>query len=228
MTLRVTTTEPGVLHHGREKRAMQVTTRCGRLLQWPARAGIITCIMIVTALEGAHLMQRKSFADLECNIARSVEQVGDGWSLMILRNALLGAKRFQDFEQQLSAPATTLTRRLQSLTSRGFFVRRKYEEHPPREEYELTEKARDFLPVLLSLAVWGERWLSPGGAPLELIDPETGAAVVPALVDLATGRRLVAGQVGVRPGPGASPELRRALRTTRPVFGAAHAERGAL
>ena len=173
-------------------------------------------------------MQRRSFADLECNIARAIEQVGDGWSLMILRNALLGAKRFQDFEQQLSAPPNTLARRLQSLTERGFFVRREYEAHPRREEYELTEKARDFLPVLLSLATWGGRWLSPGGAPLEFVDPHTGALIQPLLVDACTGQHLVAGQVGVRPGPGASPQLRQAMKATRVVFGACASARGTL
>lgn len=165
-------------------------------------------------------MQRKSFAEMECNIARSVEQVGDSWSLMILRNALLGAKRFQDFEQQLSAPPTTLARRLQALTEQGFFVRREYAAHPPREEYELTPKALDFLPVLLALAAWGGRWLSPEGAPLDLIDSVTGASVDPAVVDAGTGRKLIAGGVAVKAGPGASPALRKAMQSVRPVFGA--------
>lgn len=168
-------------------------------------------------------MQRKSFAEMECNIARSVEEVGDGWSLMILRNALLGAKRFQDFEQQLSAPPNTLARRLSTLTERGFFVRREYEAHPLREEYELTDKALDFLPVLLSLAAWGGRWLSPGGAPLELVDPVTGFGIEPTVVDARTGRRLVAGGVGVRPGPGASAALRQTMKSLNVVFGACSA-----
>jgi len=172
-------------------------------------------------------MQRKSFAEVECTIARSIEEVGDGWSLMILRNALLGTKRFQDFEQELHAPPTTLARRLQSLTERGFFARREYESHPRREEYELTEKGREFLPVLLSLAAWGGRWLSPGGAPLELIDAQTGTLVDPLLVDARSGFPLVAGRVGLRAGPGASPELRQAMMSTRIVFGAAANSRGA-
>jgi len=171
-------------------------------------------------------MQRKSFADMECSIARSVEEVGDGWSLMILRNALLGAKRFQDFEAQLAVPPNTLARRLSQLTARGFFIRREYAAHPPREEYELTAKGLDFLPVLLSLAAWGGRWLSPSGAPLELVHPETGAAIRPSVVDAATGKELHAGQVGVRPGPGASPALRHALRGRRVVFGSDSSERG--
>jgi DNA-binding HxlR family transcriptional regulator len=165
-------------------------------------------------------MQRKSFAGMECNIARSIEQVGDGWSLMILRNALLGARRFQDFEAQLGAPPNTLARRLQALTERGFFERRVYEAHPRREEYELTDKGLDFLPVLLALAAWGGRWLSPDGAPLECCDPDTGRALEPVLIDAKSGQPLVAGEVGLRAGPGASPALRRALKQQRVVFGA--------
>jgi DNA-binding HxlR family transcriptional regulator len=165
-------------------------------------------------------MQRKSFADVECGIARAIEQVGDGWSLMILRNALLGAKRFQDFEQQLGAPPNTLARRLQLLTDHGLFVRRVYEAHPKREEYELTEKGLDFLPVLLGFAAWGARWLYPDGAPLECIDAQTGRGIAPLLVDAESGRALVAGEVGLRAGPGASPELRRAMKPLQVVFGA--------
>jgi len=140
---------------------------------------------------------------------------------MILRDALLGAKRFQDFEAGLGVPPTTLDRRLHTLTQLGFFVRREYESHPKREEYELTQKGLDFLPVLLALAAWCGRWLSPDDAPLELIDSTTGAAIEPALVDAHTGTPLVAGKVGVRPGPGASAALRRAMAHVRPVFGAA-------
>src|SRR6185369_9351302 len=121
---------------------------------------------------------------------------------------------------------TTLARRLQSLTARGFFVRRAYTTHPAREEYELTEKGLDFLPVLLSLAAWGERWLSPEGAPLELVNAQTGAAIRPSLVDACTGKELLAGQVGVQPGPGASAALRSAMKHLRPVFGASASERG--
>lgn len=165
-------------------------------------------------------MQRKSFAEMECTIARSVDQVGDGWSLLILRNALLGAKRFQDFEEQLGAPPNTLARRLQALTLHGFFVRRVYEAHPKREEYELTDKGLDFLPVILALAAWGTRWASPGGAPLECIDADTGQPLEPVLVDAKTGHRLVAGKVALRAGPGASAELRRVMKQQRVVFGA--------
>jgi len=175
--------------------------------------------MIVTVLDGES-MQRKSFAEFECTIARAVEQIGDGWTLMILRNALLGARRFQDFEEQLGAPPTTLARRLHALTEQGFFSRRVYESHPRREEYELTRKGLEVLPILLSIATWGGRWACPGGAPLECVDAETGHAVDPILVDAKSGHRLLPGVVGLRPGPGASAELRRAMKRQKVVFGA--------
>jgi DNA-binding HxlR family transcriptional regulator len=172
-------------------------------------------------------MQRKSFAEEECTIARSVEQVGDGWSLMILRNALLGARRFQDFERQLGAPPNTLAKRLHALTEAGFFLRREYESHPPREEYELTAKGLDFLPVLLALSAWGARWLSPFGPPLECVDASTGHALEPVVVDARSGQRLVAGRVALRAGPGASAALRRAMKAQRMVFGASSSDDGA-
>ncbi len=156
-------------------------------------------------------MQRKSFAEMECPIARALEETGDGWVLLILRNALLGARRFSDFEERLGIAPNTLTRKLEQLVERGFFVRQRYEERPVREEYELTAKGLDFLPVILAFAAWGNRWLMPGGAVLECMDPCTGAAVEPVVVDRATRRELAAGGVALRAGPAASLELRRAV-----------------
>lgn len=163
-------------------------------------------------------MQRKSFAEFECTIARAVEELGDGWTLMILRNALLGAKRFQDFEEQLGAPPTTLARKLHTLTEQGFFTRKVYESHPRREEYELTAKGVEVLPVLLAISAWGTRWTSPDGAPLECIDAETERLIEPVLVDAKSGHRLGPGVVALRPGPGASAALRRSMKQTKVVF----------
>jgi len=156
-------------------------------------------------------MQRKSFADMECSIARSLDQMGDGWALLVVRNALLGARRFQEFEQRLAIAPTTLTRRLEELTRLGLLVKRTYEQRPPREEYELTAKGNDLAPVLLALSAWGNRWLSPRGAPLEPVDAETGEPVQPIVVDCRTLKPLTSGKVALRAGPGASRKLRRAL-----------------
>ena len=89
--------------------------------------------------------------------------------------------------------------------------RRRYEEHPPREEYVLTAKGRDLASVLLAFAAWGNRWLAPRGAVIECADPATGRRLEPVVVDRKTGRRLSAGRVALRAGPGASARLRATL-----------------
>jgi len=158
-------------------------------------------------------------------MARSLEQIGDGWTLLVLRNALLGARRFQDFEQTLGIPPNTLSRRLDGLVEHGLLVRRAYEDHPPRDEYELTAKGLDLAPVLLALSAWGNRWLAPHGALIVCADRATGRRIEPVVVDRRTGRELVAGRVALRAGPGASPALRKSLQRSAP-FGAAAARPG--
>ncbi len=169
-------------------------------------------------------MQRKSFADIECPIARSLDQVGDAWSLLILRDALLGATRFQDFQQRLGMPPTTLTRRLALLTEQGLLIRRLYEQKPERERYLLTEKGEGILPVLLALASWGNRWLAPQGPVLECVDATSGEPIEPVLVDSRTLRPLTMGTVALRAGRGASRGLRQKLPQPVP-FGACPVQR---
>jgi DNA-binding HxlR family transcriptional regulator len=156
-------------------------------------------------------MRRKSLADIECPIARSLDLVGDAWSLLILRDALLGAARFQDFQARLDMPPSTLTRRLTLLVEQGLLARSVYEEKPLRERYDLTEMGADLAPVLLAFSSWGNRWLSPKGPVLECVDPETGCAVEPVVVDARSLQRLRSGTVALRAGRGASAELRRKL-----------------
>jgi DNA-binding HxlR family transcriptional regulator len=160
-------------------------------------------------------MQRKSFADMECPIARALDELGDGWSLLILRTAMLGTTRFADFQERIAIPPNTLARRLETLTEQGFFVRARYERHPPRAAYLLTAKGLEVLPVLLVLSAWGNRWLAPGGAPLECVDPRSGRTLEPIVVDRTSGRELLPGAVAVRPGPGASRRMR--ANVVRPV-----------
>jgi len=165
-------------------------------------------------------MRRKSLSDIECPIARSLDLVGDAWTLLLLRDALLGATRFQDFQARLGMAPNTLARRLSLLTKQGLFTRRLYEHKPPRECYELTEKGADLAPVLLALSSWGNRWLSPEGPVLECMDPSTGALVEPTVVDKRSLRPLRAGNVALRTGRGASRRLRQQL-PDHVLFGAA-------
>jgi DNA-binding HxlR family transcriptional regulator len=172
-------------------------------------------MMIVTALGSDYPMRRKSFARQSCPIARSVEITGDAWCLLILRNAFLGLRYFQEFEERMGIAPTTLARKLSVLTQAGLLERQSYSERPPRERYELTAMGRDFLPVLLALATWGNRWLAPEGAAIECAEPETGRTLDPVLIDRSSGRELSAGTVALKPGPAAGGELRKSLSPPR-------------
>lgn len=153
-------------------------------------------------------MQRTPFDRMPCPVARSLERVGEWWSILILRDAFYGLTRFDQFERSLGIAPNMLTRRLRALCEAGLLERRRYQERPPRYEYVLTEKGRDFRPVLWTLFAWGNRHLAPEGASVLLADPGTGEAVDPVVVDRRTGRPLAEG-VRVVPGPAASETLRR-------------------
>ncbi|MFI5014359.1 MAG: winged helix-turn-helix transcriptional regulator [Hyphomicrobiales bacterium] len=148
-------------------------------------------------------MQRTSFADMQCPIARSLERVGEWWSILILRDAFRGLRRFDEFRTSLGVAPNMLTRRLNALVEAGLLRRELYCEHPPRYEYRLTERGKDFRPVLLALLAWGNRHFSPEGPGVVLVDADSGAPIDPVLVDRKTGRPLEPGSYVVAPGPAA-------------------------
>jgi DNA-binding HxlR family transcriptional regulator len=125
-------------------------------------------------------MRRKSFAGMLCPIARSLDVVGEWWTLLIVRDALDGARRFEDFRATGIAD-NILSTRLELLVHEGIFERRLYQEHPPRHEYLLTAKGRDLLPVITALGVWGLRWTDGPKAPPEGARKCTSAAILAAL-----------------------------------------------
>ena len=102
-------------------------------------------------------MRRKSLAEDHCPVARTLDRVGDPWSMLILRDAGFGATRFDQFETNLGIAPNMLTRRLASLVEAGMLERRLYSEAPPRYEYVLTAQGRDFQPVLAALKTFGEQ-----------------------------------------------------------------------
>ncbi len=164
-------------------------------------------------------MQRNGFAHMECPIARALDQLGDAWSLLILRTAMMGVRQFNDFEQRCEIPASTLTRKLAELCERDLLRRRRYQVHPPRDEYVLTDKGRELLPVFLALAAWGNRWLTPDGVRIQAVDAASGERVEPTVVDRRTGRALEPGTVALAPGPAASARVRRGLTPPTPFGG---------
>jgi DNA-binding HxlR family transcriptional regulator len=148
-------------------------------------------------------MQRTSFQDMNCPIARSLERVGEWWSILILRDAFYGMTRFDEFQKSLGIAPNMLSRRLSGLVEQGLLERRLYSEKPPRYEYFLTERGRDFRPVLWALLAWGNRHFSPEGEYVMVADKQTGERVEPVMADKATGRPLTEADFESVPGPAA-------------------------
>src|SRR5829696_529315 len=132
-------------------------------------------------------MRRKSFRKMHCPIARSLERVGEWWSMLILRDALHGYTRFEEFRESLDIAPNILTRRLATLVESGFLEKRQYSAHPPRYEYAVTHRGRDFRPVLLCLMAFGNRHFAPEGAMVQVVNTGTGKPADIAVFDRATG-----------------------------------------
>jgi DNA-binding HxlR family transcriptional regulator len=154
-------------------------------------------------------MRRKSFGNMQCPIARSLERVGEWWSILILRDAFHGLTRFDQFQESLGIAPNMLTRRLNSLIEAGLLERRRYSEHPPRDEYVLTAAGHDFRPVLWALLAWGNRHFAPEGKSVVIVDSRTGEEAEPMLVDRNSGRPLVAPDFRSAAGPAADARTRR-------------------
>jgi DNA-binding HxlR family transcriptional regulator len=153
-------------------------------------------------------MQRKSLGNMQCPIARSLERVGEWWSILILRDCLHGLTRFDEFEKSLGIAPNMLTRRLTGLVEAGLLERRQYNARPPRFEYVLTERGRDFQPVLATLLAWGNKHFAPEGASVVIVNRETGELADPVVVDRVSGRPLSDPVFSTAPGPAAEGKTR--------------------
>jgi DNA-binding HxlR family transcriptional regulator len=156
-------------------------------------------------------MRRTSFAAMDCPIARTLDRVGEWWSILILRDAFGGMTRFDEFARSLGIAPNMLTRRLQGLVEAGLIEKRCYSTRPPRHEYVLTPRGHDFRPVLMALIAFGNRHYAPEGASVVVVDAATGEQVDPVLVDRASGRLLAEGAFEVAPGPAATEATRARL-----------------
>ena len=106
-------------------------------------------------------MQRKTLLHAECPIARSLERVGEWWSILIMRDALHGLKRFEEFSRSLEIAPNMLTRRLNSLVEAGLLERQPYSQRPLRYQYVPTSRGEDFRVVLMAFVAWGNRHYAP-------------------------------------------------------------------
>ena len=116
-------------------------------------------------------MRRKSLSEEKCPVARCLDIVGDWWTLLIVRDALGGVTRFNDFQRSLGAAKSSLSTRLQALVDRGIFEIRPASDGSAYQEYALTSKGSALAPVLISLAQWGMAHAFRPGEPISpLVD----------------------------------------------------------
>lgn len=140
---------------------------------------------------------------MNCSIARSLEVVGEWWTLLILRDAFRGLRRFEELQRDLGIGRTVLTERLQRLVDHEVLERRPYCEHPPRYEYHLSEKGRDLYPVIVALMRWGDRWAAgEAGPPAVITHVACGGEGHPVLSCSHCGEEVGAGEMSIADGPG--------------------------
>ena len=109
-----------------------------------------------------------------CSIAGTLEVIGDRWTILILRDAFRGVRRFDDFQRDLGIARNLLTDRLRKLVDQEILEKHLYQAHPPRYEYRLTPKGVDLSPALVALMRWGDKHLSDGEPPVSLLHDRCG------------------------------------------------------
>ena len=145
-------------------------------------------------------MKYKSFATMNCSLAKSLEILGERWSLLILRDAFRGVRRFEDF-LNTGISRNVLTERLKRLTEEGIFEKRPID--GKSSEYRLTEKGLDLQPVLLAFTHWGDKYVPhPAGDRLIFRERATGKPIAPMSAYSVDGRPLSARELTATPGPG--------------------------
>ena len=137
-----------------------------------------------------------------CSVARALSIVGERWTMLIIRDAFLGIRRFDQFQSNLGITRHRLSERLGKLVEQGVLVKMLYHDRPERYEYRLTPKGLDLYPVLMSLARWGDEWMDKDkGAPLEYTHQKCGKRTRPMLTCSECGEQLRPEEVISRLGP---------------------------
>jgi DNA-binding HxlR family transcriptional regulator len=150
---------------------------------------------------------KRGYEDQVCNMAATLEIVGERWTLLIVRDVLIGLRRFDQLQEELGLARNVLQTRLEMLVEHGILERRPYQERPLRHEYHLTAKGHDLWPVVTSLMQWGDRHASrPQGPSIVLEHRGCGGAVGLHQICEACGAPLDQREIRALPGPGAGPD----------------------
>ncbi len=149
---------------------------------------------------------------MNCSIAKSLDEIGEWWSLLIVRECTQGSSRFDEFQRELGIARNILTGRLARLTDLGIIERFALEEDRATEGYRLTEKGEDLYPVLVALMQWGDRWCANSGRPpMALLEDGTGAPIEPIAVRGKGRKTLSFRDIRFVPGPSASGKTAKAI-----------------
>ena len=149
-------------------------------------------------------MDWRDYDKENCSVGRTLEVIGERWTLLVLREAFLGVRRFGELQRHTGAAKNILSDRLQTLVAGGVLERRLYEERPPRYEYRLTEKGLDLYPVLVSLMQWGDKYESDAsGPPVLMRHKGCNEIVAPQLTCPGCGEAIRARDMVALAGPGA-------------------------
>jgi DNA-binding HxlR family transcriptional regulator len=140
---------------------------------------------------------------MNCSIARALDVLGEWWTLLVVREAFRGVRRFDAFVERLGIAPNILSVRLKRLVEHGVLEPRVYAEHPERREYRLTAKGRQLFPIIVSLLQWGDRWYADDGPPAVLMHETCGRPANPSFACAHCGEALDPRQTRAVAGPGA-------------------------
>ncbi len=149
-------------------------------------------------------MPYRPFVDQNCSIARALEVIGERWTLLVMREVLLGRRRFAELQRNTGIAKNILSDRLQTLVEQGVLERRQYSESPEAHEYWPTAKGVDVAPVLVALLQWGDAYAAPDGPPRVYVHTACGHDADPELHCSYCGERIAPRELKVRPGPAAN------------------------
>ena len=146
------------------------------------------------------MAKRTSLKEAACPIARTMEAIGDCWSMLIIRNAMLGQRRFSEFQKDLGLAKNILSERLRSLVADGILTTAPAADGSAYQDYLLTDKGRAVFPIMVALRQWGEEFaFTPGEATNILVDRKTGKRIPRLQLNAADGRRLSLGDIRLKP-----------------------------
>lgn len=157
---------------------------------------------------------RYRFDKMNCSVAQALEVLGDWWTLLVVREAFVGIRRFSEFQASLGISKNVLAQRLAHLVERGVLERVDIGEHGTHFEYALTPMGKDLAALMTALRQWGDRWVvGAGNEPFLVLDRRTGRRIPPLRIRGEDGEALRTSNMEVRPGPGANRETRARFRS---------------